>query len=735
MISRPLRRAAQGAVVTAVAAGAVGVAHYDKAVNLSVDGTASSVHVFGSTVGDVLAKQDIAVGPHDVVVPSADAPDRATATTIVVRYGRKLTRHRRRQDASDYWTTATTVDGRAPSSASAPTLPSCPSRARRPSAARPRPRRHHPQGRHRQRRRQDTAPAPPPAPTVGDALAELEVTVDAEDRVNPALTDRRSTSGMPSPSSGSQHKTVSDTQADRVRQRHEARTPRPLQGPDQGRHRRQRRARRSSRYRETWVDGKLESQQGRSPPTVTAKPVDPGRRGRHQGASGRAQPAPAAPRRAGQRLGNSAGLNLANAAMWDRIAQCESGGNWHINTGNGYYGGLQFDEATWLANGGADFASRADLASRGEQITVANRYYAEAASARGRPARQWRCTHAGLTALARRTLRRPPSAPDPQRSGALSRVPPRLLVMNDEAHGRSRRHRAARGRPDPRARGAARHPADQAVGPELRRRRQHRARIVRVAGVGPERRRRRGRSRPGVADPGAAARWSTRWRRRGRPGARRRPAGHRRARSRRRWPTGSTVVQADALRRARACPARRRRPWWPTCPTTSRCPSCCASSSSSRRCERVLVMVQLEVAERLAAPPGSRTYGVPSVKAAWYADVRLAGHGVAQRLLAGAQRRLRAGRRWSAGEPPDTTATREEVFALRRRGVRPAPQDPAGGAGRLGRLAGPGRGGAAWPPASTRAPAASSSTSRRSRRSPPPARGPSRARVSTCASA
>ncbi len=75
---------------------------------------------------------------------------------------------------------------------------------------------------------------------------------------------------------------------------------------------------------------------------------------------------------------SGAGINLANAAMWDRIAQCESGGNWHINTGNGYYGGLQFAQGTWLSNGGADFAARADLASRAQQITVANRLYAKA---------------------------------------------------------------------------------------------------------------------------------------------------------------------------------------------------------------------------------------------------------------------------------------------------------------------------------------------------------------------
>ncbi|GAB2969808.1 transglycosylase family protein [Nocardioides montaniterrae] len=67
---------------------------------------------------------------------------------------------------------------------------------------------------------------------------------------------------------------------------------------------------------------------------------------------------------------------VANAGMWDRIAACESGGNWHINTGNGYYGGLQFDIGTWLSNGGGQFAPRADLASREQQITVANRVYA-----------------------------------------------------------------------------------------------------------------------------------------------------------------------------------------------------------------------------------------------------------------------------------------------------------------------------------------------------------------------
>ncbi|WP_328823371.1 resuscitation-promoting factor [Metallococcus carri] len=72
------------------------------------------------------------------------------------------------------------------------------------------------------------------------------------------------------------------------------------------------------------------------------------------------------------------GLDLRRSAMWDRIAQCESGGNWSINTGNGYYGGLQFDAGTWLANGGGRFAPRADLASRAQQITIANHLYDQA---------------------------------------------------------------------------------------------------------------------------------------------------------------------------------------------------------------------------------------------------------------------------------------------------------------------------------------------------------------------
>nr|WP_079154005.1 transglycosylase family protein [Streptomyces subrutilus] len=58
---------------------------------------------------------------------------------------------------------------------------------------------------------------------------------------------------------------------------------------------------------------------------------------------------------------------------WDAIAQCESGGDWRANTGNGHYGGLQFSRSSWKAAGGRKYAARADLATKSEQIATAKR--------------------------------------------------------------------------------------------------------------------------------------------------------------------------------------------------------------------------------------------------------------------------------------------------------------------------------------------------------------------------
>ncbi|MHC0433877.1 transglycosylase family protein [Streptomyces sp. O3] len=75
-------------------------------------------------------------------------------------------------------------------------------------------------------------------------------------------------------------------------------------------------------------------------------------------------------------LMGATGAQAATASEWDKVAQCESGGNWSINTGNGYYGGLQFSASTWAAYGGTQYASTADQATKAQQIEIAEKVLA-----------------------------------------------------------------------------------------------------------------------------------------------------------------------------------------------------------------------------------------------------------------------------------------------------------------------------------------------------------------------
>jgi uncharacterized protein YabE (DUF348 family) len=377
LLSRPLRHAVQGIAALAVAAGSVGVAHYDKAVQVSVDGQQASVHVLGSTVADVLDTQDITVGPHDVVVPSlGTAVD--DGDHISVRYGRKLTVT---VDGvtKEYWTTATTVD-------TALTDLGIRADGAVLSASRSQP-----LGRgglmlsvttpkkvtvtvDGKTRSLTTA-----SPKVSAVLGELNISRSARDRVTPGLDTpiadgmkivlnrvvvkkETATEAIPYPTTKQKDSSLYEGQTKVV-------TPG--------------KAGKKTVVREvTYVDGKKSKTKVLSTKVVTkptAAVVKVGTKERPAASSGSS---PSAGNTSG------AGINLANEAMWDRIAQCESGGNWSINTGNGYYGGLQFATASWLANGGDDFAPRADLASRAEQITVANRYYAKAGLS------PWGCAHA-----------------------------------------------------------------------------------------------------------------------------------------------------------------------------------------------------------------------------------------------------------------------------------------------------------------------------------------------------
>ncbi|MGW5650367.1 transglycosylase family protein [Streptomyces humi] len=72
-------------------------------------------------------------------------------------------------------------------------------------------------------------------------------------------------------------------------------------------------------------------------------------------------------------LAAAGSAEAASVSTWEKVAACESSGDWHINTGNGYYGGLQFTQSTWEAYGGTRYAPRADLATRDQQIAVAEK--------------------------------------------------------------------------------------------------------------------------------------------------------------------------------------------------------------------------------------------------------------------------------------------------------------------------------------------------------------------------
>jgi resuscitation-promoting factor RpfA len=105
---------------------------------------------------------------------------------------------------------------------------------------------------------------------------------------------------------------------------------------------------------------------------------------------------------------------------WDRVASCESGGNWGINTGNGYHGGLQFSQGTWAAHGGGEYATSANQATRDQQIAVAERVLAT----QGRGA--WPVCGRGLSGATPRNVLADapaPAAPPPAEPAAFEPPP------------------------------------------------------------------------------------------------------------------------------------------------------------------------------------------------------------------------------------------------------------------------------------------------------------------------
>ncbi len=357
---RPLPLIAQGVAALTIVGGAVGFTT-SKSLTVTLDGQSQSMRSFGSTVGDVLKGKGITVGSRDSVVPSLDAPVHS-GDTIAVRFARKLTVTVDGQP-KEYWTTALTVDDalkdlglRAEGAVlSVSRSQSLGRKGLNFSINTPKDVTLTVGG--------SSTTLKSAAATVADLLSDQKVSLTDKDRVNPGK-DTRITPGLTVVVNKVEIREVTATvdipfgttqTTDDALYTDESRVVTPgVVGQ------------RTVVSEQVVVDGAVESATEKSSTTLkepVAQVVAKGTKARPAINAGNV---------------SGAGINLANEAMWDRIAQCESSGNWSINTGNGYYGGLQFAYSSWLSWGGADFAPRADLATREQQITVANRYYAVA---------------------------------------------------------------------------------------------------------------------------------------------------------------------------------------------------------------------------------------------------------------------------------------------------------------------------------------------------------------------
>jgi uncharacterized protein YabE (DUF348 family) len=375
LISRKTQVIAAAGAAVLLTAGGVGAAQLDKSVTLKVDGKAASAHVFGSTVGDLLDSEGITLASGDVVAP-AETAQLHDGDIVNVSYSRPvtITIDGRTQQIR---TTETTVDGvlealglRSPDAKLSVSRSQGIGRAGLAlSITTPKAVTVVADGK--------TMKRTVTAATVSDALAQLGVRVGAKDQVAPAgatiltkgakIVVKRVTTKRMTTTEPVAYKTIRTETNDLYIDQTKVKTA-------------GRAGERTLTVEQTLVDGKVTATKEVSS-AITRSAVN-----RILLIGTKSRPAPSTTTTTSSGGSSSGGgLDLSRAAMWDRVAACESGGNWHINTGNGYYGGLQFSAGTWNAYGGGDFASRADLASREQQITVANRVYADNGLA------QWGC--------------------------------------------------------------------------------------------------------------------------------------------------------------------------------------------------------------------------------------------------------------------------------------------------------------------------------------------------------
>jgi uncharacterized protein YabE (DUF348 family) len=349
---------AAGVTALAVAGGTFGYVIANKDVTLAVDGASTEVATTAGTVGEVLADQGVTVGDRDVVAPSLDAKV-TDGTRIAVQFARQVTVNVDGKTQT-FWTTATSVDqaltsqgiavdgaklstsrsttiGRQGLTFDLATLKTVTVKAAGKA------------------KKVETT-----ATTVGEALTAAAITPDDDDLIS---ADRSA-----AVKDGS---TVTYTKVDIktvTKKESVAYTTvrKNSSSVAKGKTVVDRSGKSGSKkvvYREVRYDGKVKSRKAVKT-TVTAKPTS---RILLIGTK----------KSAASSSGSSGGRapSVASGSAWDKLAQCESGGNWHINTGNGYYGGLQFSLSTWRAYGGSGLPSSH---SREQQIAIAKKVQAAA---------------------------------------------------------------------------------------------------------------------------------------------------------------------------------------------------------------------------------------------------------------------------------------------------------------------------------------------------------------------
>ncbi|WP_328991357.1 ubiquitin-like domain-containing protein [Kribbella sp. NBC_01245] len=341
---------AAAATAIAVAGGSVAYATKSKTVTLSVDGQVQKVHTFGSTVADALKAKKITVTDRDQVAPALDAKLQE-GQEIAVQFARPLTVNADGKKKS-FWTTEDTVSEALTELNLRYAAGAQLSTSRSASIGR--------EGLALTVRTPKTVyfvrygktlPFKTTGTTVAEAIDHANVKVDGDDRVTPAVTTaiksgtriviakvdhKRSTKVVPVPFEKTETKSATLFVGDK-------KTTRPGVA-----------GKRQVQLVLSFVSGKLVATREVSS-KILVKPVA-------ELVTVGTKPKP-----------EETDPVIGGTAAWDRIAECESGGNWATNTGNGYYGGLQFSHSTWLNYGGGKYANNAHLASKAQQIAIAEK--------------------------------------------------------------------------------------------------------------------------------------------------------------------------------------------------------------------------------------------------------------------------------------------------------------------------------------------------------------------------